>query len=63
MPESILSWKGVMHHEEIVDDPSQHNGRIRSFKHERGNWSTLVYIDCKLKICCIVLVKSMVYLY
>ncbi|KZC13816.1 PREDICTED: U6 snRNA phosphodiesterase-like [Dufourea novaeangliae] len=45
LPGSIAAWKGVPHHEELSDDPSQHNGRIRSFKHERGNWATLVYID------------------
>ncbi|XP_043497945.1 U6 snRNA phosphodiesterase [Polistes fuscatus] len=45
VPESILSWKGVPHHEEKIDNPSEHNGRIRSFKHERGNWSTLIYIN------------------
>ncbi|EFN74479.1 UPF0406 protein CG16790, partial [Camponotus floridanus] len=33
--------------EEVIDNPSDHDGRIRSFKHERGNWATLVYIDCK----------------
>lgn len=49
MPQSILSWKGVKHHEEIEDDPTLHDGRIRSFKHERGNWATLVYILCKYK--------------
>ncbi|XP_063235451.1 U6 snRNA phosphodiesterase 1 isoform X2 [Bacillus rossius redtenbacheri] len=27
-----------------VDNPEQHDGRVRSFPHERGNWSTLVYI-------------------
>ncbi|KAM7413974.1 hypothetical protein PAMA_019000 [Pampus argenteus] len=26
-----------------TDDSSLHNGRIRSFKHERGNWATYVY--------------------
>jgi len=30
-----------------VDDPSLHGGRMRSFAHERGNWSSLVYIPCK----------------
>ncbi|XP_045462546.1 U6 snRNA phosphodiesterase [Harmonia axyridis] len=30
-----------------VDDPSKHQGRIRSFKHERGNWATFVYIPCE----------------
>ncbi|KAJ9598687.1 hypothetical protein L9F63_010636, partial [Diploptera punctata] len=26
------------------DNPCKHEGRIRSFPHERGNWSTFVYI-------------------
>ncbi|XP_067647272.1 U6 snRNA phosphodiesterase 1 isoform X2 [Eurosta solidaginis] len=26
------------------DNPAEHAGRIRSFKHERGNWATYVYI-------------------
>lgn len=46
LPESILSWKGVLHHEEVTDDPLDHDGRIRSFKYERGNWATLIYINC-----------------
>ncbi|XP_029379293.1 U6 snRNA phosphodiesterase 1 [Echeneis naucrates] len=27
-----------------TEDSSLHGGRIRSFKHERGNWATLVYL-------------------
>ncbi|KAH8354128.1 hypothetical protein KR084_000868 [Drosophila pseudotakahashii] len=30
--------------DDVVDDPAQHGGRIRSFKHERGNWATYVYV-------------------
>ncbi|KAH8418538.1 hypothetical protein KR009_012164, partial [Drosophila setifemur] len=30
--------------DEFFDDPTQHGGRIRSFKHERGNWATYVYV-------------------
>lgn len=30
-----------------MDDPSKHEGRIRSFKHERGNWATYVHIPIK----------------
>ncbi|XP_014233565.1 U6 snRNA phosphodiesterase [Trichogramma pretiosum] len=46
LPESISSWKGAaVHHEEVIDNPLEHDGRSRSFKHERGNWATLVYID------------------
>lgn len=45
VPQSIISWKGVPHHEEVVDNPLDHEGKIRTFKHERGNWATLVYIN------------------
>lgn len=45
LPGSIASWKGVPHHEEPRDDPLMHDGRTRSFKHERGNWATLIYVD------------------
>ncbi|XP_076379630.1 U6 snRNA phosphodiesterase 1 [Megalopta genalis] len=44
LPGSIAAWKGVPHHEEVNDDPLEHDGRIRRFKHERGNWATLVYL-------------------
>ncbi|XP_017057644.1 U6 snRNA phosphodiesterase [Drosophila ficusphila] len=30
--------------DDVIDDPSLHGGRIRSFKHERGNWATYVYV-------------------
>lgn len=34
--------------EKTVEDTSnEHNGRIRSFPHERGIWATYVYIQCK----------------
>jgi len=36
--------------QEHTDDPSVHDGRIRSFAHERGNWATLVYIPFEAKI-------------
>ncbi|XP_076272105.1 U6 snRNA phosphodiesterase 1 [Rhynchophorus ferrugineus] len=29
---------------EYRDDPELHDGRIRSFAHERGNWASFVYI-------------------
>ncbi|XP_076633404.1 U6 snRNA phosphodiesterase 1 [Colletes latitarsis] len=47
LPESITTWRGVPHHDDTNDDPLEHEGRVRSFKHERGNWATLVYIDYK----------------
>ncbi|XP_011185579.2 U6 snRNA phosphodiesterase 1 [Zeugodacus cucurbitae] len=30
-----------------LDNPAEHNGRIRSFKHERGNWATYVHIPVR----------------
>ena len=45
LPGSIATWKGIPHHEEVEEEPSEHGGRVRSFKHERGNWATLVYLD------------------
>lgn len=29
------------------DNASEHEGRVRLFPHERGNWATYVYIHCK----------------
>ncbi|XP_030374588.1 U6 snRNA phosphodiesterase [Scaptodrosophila lebanonensis] len=31
--------------DDLIDDPTQHGGRIRTFKHERGNWATHVYVS------------------
>ncbi|KAM4722186.1 U6 snRNA phosphodiesterase 1 [Rhinophrynus dorsalis] len=36
-------FKGLEDVEEY-DDQTKHGGRIRSFKHERGNWATYVYV-------------------
>lgn len=33
--------------EEHLDNPAEHNLRIRSFKHERGNWATYVHIPVR----------------
>lgn len=33
--------------EEHFDDPNLHDGRLRSFPHERGNWATYAYISCE----------------
>lgn len=34
----------------IGDDSLEHDGRTRNFPHERGNWATYVYIQCKFKL-------------
>ncbi|XP_065371899.1 U6 snRNA phosphodiesterase 1 [Calliphora vicina] len=36
--------------DDVTDDPSKHDGRIRSFKHERGNWATYVCIPVETNI-------------
>ncbi|XP_063609902.1 U6 snRNA phosphodiesterase 1-like [Penaeus indicus] len=36
--------------EEHIDDPSQHQGRIRSIAHERGNWASIVYVPLHLGV-------------
>lgn len=41
---SIISEKSV--NDSYADEPEKHKGRLRSFPHERGNWSTYVYIPC-----------------
>ncbi|XP_012161936.1 U6 snRNA phosphodiesterase isoform X2 [Ceratitis capitata] len=43
---SLLGAKntGDVVHNAHADDPTEHDGRVRSFKHERGNWATYVYI-------------------
>lgn len=33
-----------------TEDSDLHGGRIRSFKHERGNWATYVYLPCKTNL-------------
>lgn len=33
-----------------TDDPAQHQGRVRSFAHERGNWASILYIPLHLGV-------------
>uniref|UniRef100_A0A4P6D7C4 U6 snRNA phosphodiesterase n=2 Tax=Rhodnius TaxID=13248 RepID=A0A4P6D7C4_RHOPR len=30
--------------EEVKDDPKKHEGRIRSYPHQRGNWNSLIFV-------------------
>ncbi|KAM7362315.1 U6 snRNA phosphodiesterase 1 [Cochliomyia hominivorax] len=42
---SLLGKRKIKNEDDdVIDDPSKHDGRIRSFKHERGNWATYVYV-------------------
>ncbi|KAJ8927871.1 hypothetical protein NQ314_019615 [Rhamnusium bicolor] len=42
VPDVLLNSKvSMIKH---IDEPTLHDGRIRSFVHERGNWATYVYI-------------------
>ena len=33
--------------QEVIDDPTLHGNRIRSFPHERGNWASFIYLPCQ----------------
>ncbi|XP_067853861.1 U6 snRNA phosphodiesterase 1 [Heptranchias perlo] len=43
VPESVMGMFKDL--EEDPDDSGKHDGRIRGFPHQRGNWSTLVYLE------------------
>ena len=44
VPAGIVKMFGEAEDTTHEDDPLNHDGRVRSFKHERGNWATYVYI-------------------
>lgn len=44
LPNQFITSKKT---EEEINNPELHEGRIRSFAHERGNWASFVYIPCK----------------
>ncbi|XP_053127570.1 U6 snRNA phosphodiesterase 1 isoform X2 [Hemicordylus capensis] len=48
MPDSVLNMFRDRE-EEVVDDSSQHGGRLRTFPHERGNWATHVYMPYEVQ--------------
>ncbi|XP_005178112.2 U6 snRNA phosphodiesterase 1 [Musca domestica] len=41
---TLLGKRKLPDEDVVTDDPSKHQGRIRSFKHERGNWATYVFV-------------------
>lgn len=41
-----LCFAKVVH----VDDPVEHEGRIRSFPHEKGNWASILYVPLHLGV-------------
>lgn len=44
MLDAKISKQSQEHVDDDTDNPALHGGRIRSFKHERGNWATFVHI-------------------
>ena len=52
LPASINAMFIEVEEEEVVhDDPTLHEGRLRTFSHEKNNWATYVYVnlqDCEL---------------
>ncbi|XP_070575818.1 U6 snRNA phosphodiesterase 1-like [Ptychodera flava] len=48
LPADILKMFSSTDDKSIEDGSTQHQGRIRSFPHEQGNWATFVYIPVDL---------------
>lgn len=46
VPDSIKNLFNTNIPEENLDCPELHDGRIRSFPHEEGNWATYLFIPC-----------------
>ena len=49
MPSGVLNMFKDEEPNEHEDDPCQHQGRKRTFAHERGNWATFVFVPCTYK--------------
>ncbi|XP_032086863.1 U6 snRNA phosphodiesterase [Thamnophis elegans] len=48
LPDSVRRmFRDQEEKEKVVDDCSKHEGRLRTFPHERGNWATHVYLPYK----------------
>ncbi|KAL1128974.1 hypothetical protein AAG570_013508 [Ranatra chinensis] len=47
LPEQFQSIPKRQIDDYVEDDPDKHEGRLRSFPHERGNWVSFVYIPYK----------------
>ncbi|KAL1395574.1 hypothetical protein pipiens_011154 [Culex pipiens pipiens] len=41
----LLRVEAATTEEPVEDDPTKHQGRVRSFAHERGIWASYVYVD------------------
>ena len=51
LPASINAMFIEVEDEVVHDDPTLHEGRLRTFSHEKNNWATYVYVnlqDCEL---------------
>ena len=51
LPASINAMFIEVEEEVVHDDPTLHEGRLRTFSHEKNNWATYVYVnlqDCEL---------------
>jgi len=47
VPKEILNMFDISK-EHREDSPENHDGRIRSFEHERGNWASFIYYPVKM---------------
>ncbi|CAA9996525.1 unnamed protein product [Nesidiocoris tenuis] len=47
LPDSLKENFPPPFEDEVIDDPEQHDGRVRRYAHQRGNWNSIVYIPCR----------------
>ena len=47
VPDSISEMFSEHSKMPVSQSKTDTDGRVRNYKHERGNWSGFVYIDCK----------------
>jgi len=62
VPSSILSMFGDKDKPCVRDDPAVHEGRVRSFAHDVGNWASLIYIPCE-NLCIVVIIYMLLFLW
>lgn len=49
LPNMIRDLKfGQQKQPDYSENNEEHEGKVRSFAHERGNWATYVYVNCKI---------------